>query len=469
MCLFPTALPKPNMKYLPRTAFARTLVLLAGILIINQVVSYLMITMYVVKPSVQQLSYLVGKQIQAHQLIAEQRLLPRLRERYSEISGVEVFTANEAIQAGVDLAVPYSFISNELSSLLEQPVTVRFSQTGLIHIWVQFDGDSTWYRVVLSSLDDRQFSPLLFYLLLIGSLSVAGGAWFARWLNRPLRRLQRAALDMSRGIYSDPLPEAGVSEVANVTQAFNKMSRSMQKLDADRSLLLAGISHDLRTPLTRIRLAAEIMSVSDSQSNEDASQSNEGLGHSNEDIFSEAMYEGIVRDIDDMNSIIDQFVDFVRSPDMSDVAKVSLNELIHDVVLTNDYTELEPIELALDNNLPLLLVNPTAIKRLLTNLVVNARRYGVPPIIIRSGWNKRKARVWFSVSDAGKGIPAEDFEEMCAPFRQGDTARGGEGSGLGLAIVRRIVDVHEGELRVNNEPSGGFSISVELPLKRHHK
>lgn len=427
-----------------------------------------MITMYVVKPSVQQLSYLVGKQIQAHQLIAEQRLLPRLRERYSEISGVEVFTATEAIQQGVELAAPYSFISNELSSLLEQPVTVRFSQTGFIHVWVQFDGETTWYRVVLSSLDDRQFSPLLLYLLLIGSLSVAGGAWFARWLNRPLRRLQRAALDMSRGIYSEPLPEAGVSEVANVTHAFNKMSRSMQKLDADRSLLLAGISHDLRTPLTRIRLAVEMVSSNQKSSNEQQNHSDELPISSNEDMFSETMYEGIVRDIDDMNSIIDQFVDFVRSPDMSDIAKVSLNELIHEVVLTSDYTELESIELVLDNNVPLLWVNPTAIKRVLTNLVVNARRYGVPPIVIRSGWSKRKARVWLSVSDAGKGIAAEDFEEMCAPFRQGDTARGGEGSGLGLAIVRRIVDVHEGTLQVINRPGGGFSISIELPLKRQN-
>lgn len=434
------------MKLLPRTAFTRTLFLLASILIINQVVSYLMITMYVVKPSVQQLSYLVGKQIQAHQLVAEQRLLPRLRERYSEISGVEVFSPADAMLLGVDSAVPYSFISSELSELLEQEVTVRFSQAGPIHVWVQFEGTAEWYRVVLSGLDDRQFSPLLFYLLLIGSLSIAGGAWLASWLNRPLRRLQRAALDMSRGIYGDALPEGGVSEVINVTRAFNKMSRGMQKLEADRSLLLAGISHDLRTPLTRIRLAAEMMSP-------------------NTDLTA-AIYEGIVHDIDDMNSIIDQFVDFVRSPDMTDLAEVSLNELIHDVVLTSDYTELEPIQLKLANDLPNLAVNAIAIKRVLANLVVNARRYGVPPIVIRSGWHKRKGYVWFSVCDAGKGISADEFEEMCAPFRQGDSARGGEGSGLGLAIVRRIVDVHEGELKVGNLPASGFSVTVELPLKR---
>lgn len=439
------------MKLVPRTAFARTLVLLASILVINQVVSYLMITMYVVKPSVQQLSYLVGKQIQAHQFVAEQRLLPRLRERYSEISGVEEFNAAEAIELGVEYAVPYSFISYELSQLLEQPVTVRFSQAGPIHVWVQFDGQPEWYRVILSGLDDRQFSPLLLYLLLIGSLSVAGGTVFARWLNRPLRRLQRAAVDMSRGVYSEALPEAGTTEVINVTRAFNKMSRGVQKLEADRSLLLAGISHDLRTPLTRIRLAAEMMLPAES---------------SNEDFSGSAIYEGIVHDIDDINSIIDQFVEFVRSPDMNNLAPTNINQLIHDVVLTSDYIEQEPITLELASNIPKIAVNDIAIKRVLTNLIVNARRYGVPPIVIRSGWHKRKGYVWFSVCDAGKGIGADEFEEMCAPFRQGDSARGGEGSGLGLAIVRRIVDVHEGELKVTSVPASGFSITVELPLKR---
>src|SRR5690554_1129124 len=435
------------MRLLPRTAFGRTMVLLAGILIINQVVSYLMISLYVVKPSVQQLSYLVAKQIQAHQLIAEQRLLPRLRERYKEISGVEVLSPEQALQEGVDLAVPYSFISKELSTLLESDVTVRFSQSGSIHIWVKFDDRPEWYRVLLSGLDERQFSPLLLYLFLIGGLSVAGGSWFARWLNRPLRRLQRAAIDMSRGVYRDPLPEAGVSEVANVTRAFNRMSRGMRKLEADRSLLLAGISHDLRTPLTRIRLAAEMMSP-------------------NNESFTESIYDGIVHNIDDMNAIIDQFVDYVRSPDMENLADVSLNELIHEVVLTSDYTELEPVQLELDKAVPNVSLSAVAIKRILTNLIVNARRYGVPPIVIRSGWNKRKERIWFSVSDEGKGIPSHLFAEMCAPFSQGDAARGGAGSGLGLAIVQRIVDVHEGELTVTNPAAGGFSITVELPLKR---
>lgn len=438
------------MKLLPRTAFSRTLVLLVSVLLINQLVSYLMITLYVVKPGVQQMSYLVAKQIQTHQLIAQQRLLPNLQQGYQEISGVEEFTLEQAAVRGLQNAAVYTFIANEVSKVLQHRAEVRFSQTDVIQVWVQIEGQTTWYRVELEGFSEGEVPPLLLYLLLIGGLSIAGGAWFARWLTRPLRRLQQAALDMSRGVYNQKVSEAGVSEVRSVTRAFNQMARSMEKLEADRSLLLAGISHDLRTPLTRIRLAVEMMTPTE------------------EDEEQDPMVAGIVHDIDDMNAIVDQFVDFVRLPEMGELTLVQMNELIHDVALTNEYTEQEPIKLSLAEKLPAVWVNETAIKRVLANLVVNARRYGKAPIFINSGVNKAKGQLWFEVGDTGKGIPQEAFDDMCAPFSQGNAARSGEGTGLGLAIVRRIVDAHSGKLSMYHKQQGGFWVRVSLPMKRRH-
>ncbi|WP_113906963.1 two-component system sensor histidine kinase EnvZ [Aliidiomarina celeris] len=431
------------MRFAPRTAFARTIALIAFILVINQVVSYLLITMYVVKPTVEQLSFLVARQVQAHQIIAEQRLLPRLRYRYQEISGIEIMNDGEARDKGVEAATPYAFLSSEISSLLQTQTQVRVSQSGQIYIWIYVEQEGLWYRVPMSGLDERQFSPLLFYLILIGGLSVLGGAWFARWLNRPLRRLQHAALDIGRGIYHEPLPEGGVSEIMNVTRAFNRMSRGIQQLEADRSLLLAGISHDLRTPLTRIRLAAEMM------------QNKEDL-----------LCEGIIQDIDDMNSIIDQFVDFVRSPDLTDFEWKNINTLIHDLVLTNEYTEDDRLQLVLSDKLPPVYMQPTAMKRVLTNLIVNARKYGAAPIQVSTGLLNRGKGVWFEVRDSGAGIPEHKLEDMFKPFTQGDVARGGEGSGLGLAIVKRFVDQHQGLIEAKNHPEGGFSVRVKLPVER---
>ncbi|CUS47538.1 MAG: osmolarity sensing two component signal transduction system histidine kinase EnvZ [Idiomarinaceae bacterium HL-53] len=434
------------MTLLPRTAFARTIALIALLLVVNQILSYIMITLYVVKPSVQQLSYLVGKQIQTHELVAEQRLLPGLRSRYQEISGVEELSFERAEREGVNYATAYTFFSAEIAEILDKPVNVRISDTDPMQIWVRTDGQNGWYRIPLTGIEQGQFSPLLFYLVLIGTLSVLGGAWFASWLNQPLRSLQRAAQEISRGVYRGPLPELGATEIVNVTRAFNRMSRGIQQLEDDRNLLLAGISHDLRTPLTRIRLAAEMMADKD-----------------------HVLWEGVVQDIDDMNSIIDQFVDFVRAPNTKDFEKTNLNQLVHDVVLTSEYTDTHSIELDLERALPAVMVQPTAIKRVLMNLVVNAQRYGAPPITIHTGSLKRmngerKRGVWLEVCDRGQGIPQDMLERMFEPFTQGNKARGGEGSGLGLAIVKRFIDLHSGTLTATTHPDRGFCIRIELPL-----
>lgn len=426
------------MSFLPRTAFARTMLLLASILVVNQVVSYLVVVLYVVKPSVQQLSYFVGKQIQAQQLLESAELSTAWQAQYEHTLGIDVFSPEQAELEGVATAVPYSFIARELSQFLGREVQVRFGQADMVSMWVQFAGQEQWYRVALHGLDDSQFSPLFFYLLVIGSLSVIGGAWFTGWLNRPLRRLHDAAIEIGRGVYPAPLPEVGVSEIVNVTRAFNQMSATMSKLEAERALLLAGISHDLRTPLTRIRLATEMAARQDS------------------------FCAGIVQDIDDMNGIIDQFVDFVRVPQLENFTVVDLNELVHDVVLANDYIEQEPIQVELAASLPFIKLDVIAIKRVLSNLLVNARRYGAAPIFVRTG--RQKQHLWFSVADQGAGIPLTHFQEMCTPFVQADSARGSGGAGLGLAIVQRIVAAHQGELIATLPNEGGFCVQVRLPL-----
>ncbi len=147
-----------------------------------------------------------------------------------------------------------------MSEYLGGPAEVRIAQSNLLQIWIRPpQAPSIWIKVPLNGWNENALSPLNLYLLVIGALSVAGGWWFARQQNRPLRRLQKAAISVSRGNFPDPLPLTGSSELVEVTNAFNRMSQSMKQLEQDRALLMAGISHDLRTPLTRIRLASEMM------------------------------------------------------------------------------------------------------------------------------------------------------------------------------------------------------------------
>jgi two-component system osmolarity sensor histidine kinase EnvZ len=277
-------------------------------------------------------------------------------------------------------------------------------------------------------------------LMFLGLLSVIGGWLFVRQINRPLKALQKAAEDVGRGEFPQPLAELGTTEIVAVTQAFNHMSRGIKQLEDDRNLLMAGISHDLRTPLTRIRLAAEMMSTQD-----------------------EFLKEGIEGDIDDMNSIIDQFIDYIRHNSKDKPELCDLNHLINDVMQTEliygrqiNFSEQE---------LPEIPLRFVAMKRAVANIIQNALRYSDGDIDIITGISADKKSVYFCVSDNGPGIPEEDIERLFQPFTQGDKARGTEGSGLGLAIIKKIVNTHGGDVLLTNRAEGGLSAKVLLPIK----
>lgn len=434
-------------RWLPRTAFARTIALIAIVLVINQAVSYLMIALYVVKPGVQQIVYLVGGNLQARELL-EQVETPereRLLRQYEAQGGAVRRTTQQAHNFGLTYAQNYDFLADELSYVLGQAVTVRVASHATTDLWVQFEQEPDyWYQVVLSELDDQALSPLVFYLILIGSLSVLGGVVFARWLNKPLIALQDAAKKIASGDDPGRLEERGASEVVQVTRAFNQMSRGIQRLEKDRALLLAGISHDLRTPLTRIRLATEMMPASEDN-----------------------LVDGIVHDIDDMNAIIDQFIDYVRARDHVNFTPEDLNLLIKEVVEGHHYVQYNAHEptftLQLHPHLPLVPMQAVAIKRVLSNILDNAQHYGDWPITIRTGLSATK--VWVEVVDSGQGIAEHQLEEVIEPFMQGNQARGDEGSGLGLAIVKRFVQLHGGRIKLANQPGAGLCVRVELPLE----
>ncbi|MFU8785086.1 two-component system sensor histidine kinase EnvZ [Aliidiomarina sp.] len=426
------------MKWMfPRTAFSRTMLLIATVLLLNLFLTYLVITIYVVKPGVSQLSYLIAR----HTLVAQwvnQQDDEHIQTRFAELSGVESFTYEEAEQRGLLQATPYLFLSEMVYSTLGEQADVRVGTQDRMYIWVQTPSNPSWLRVPLAYIDEGRFSPLILFLLLIGLISVAGAAWFARSLNRPLQQLRYAAEQMVDGELPQHLPERGASELQAVTRAFNRMTRSMSHVDDDRALLLAGISHDVRTPLTRIRLAAELMNPTD------------------------PLVEGIISDIDDLNSILAQFSDFARASERVGFEFCNLNELIEDVVNAAQYVDKNLIQLNLAP-IPDIELQPIAVKRIIANLIVNAKRYGSEPFTITSGASFDEEHVWFSVRDHGKGIPEAQIDAMFEPFTRGNTARSEEGTGLGLAIVKRFAQMHRGKIEARNEPTGGLNIKVTFP------
>jgi len=173
--------------------------------------------------------------------------------------------------------------------------------------------------------------------------------------------------------------------------------------------------------------------------------------------------EGIIYDIEDMNSIIDQFIDYLRHHTREELIDEDVNALISEVVqLARKHQRL--ITFKSTPNIIKVPLSVVAIKRVITNMIGNALRYSEGDIEILTYFNSNKKYVVIAVNDNGPGIPESELESVFEPFRQGDSARGSEGSGLGLAIIKRIIDMHNGKVKLVNRLEGGLSAQIYLPI-----
>ncbi|MCJ8295682.1 MAG: two-component system sensor histidine kinase EnvZ [Colwellia sp.] len=427
------------MKILPRSAFGQTVLLIGFLLFINQIVSYISFAIYVFDPHQQQINQLLAKQVRVVFIdIDDAKLSPKMAKAFHNETGIGVYREEDALKFGLASAGLFPYRSEQMSLLLGGDAEVRISDGNEYLFWIRApQAPHLWVKIPLVGMEKGNFNPLIFFMVVIGLLSVMGGWVFVRQLNRPLKSLEIAAEDVGRGDFPELLVERGTSEIMAVTQAFNHMSKGIKQLEDDRNLLMAGISHDLRTPLTRIRLASEMM------------QDQDGF-----------LKEGIETDIEDMNNIIDQFIDYLRH-DSKDKAEIGdLNSLVDEVL--NVERPSDRVITFHPSECPKIPLRHVAVRRALANLVQNALRYTSGEIEVFTGVEQGFA--FFIVSDNGAGIPEADIERLFQPFTQGDTARGTEGSGLGLAIIKRIVDTHGGSVVLSNKPSGGLQAKVSLPL-----
>jgi two-component system osmolarity sensor histidine kinase EnvZ len=245
---------------------------------------------------------------------------------------------------------------------------------------------------------------------------------------------------IGRGKTPPPVTVTGPSEIRTLSRAFEQMANDLQRTDQDRALLLAGVSHDLRTPLSRIRLGVEMLESGADQS----------------------LKEGMVQDIEDIDAVISQFLDFARvSAEHSALSETDLNEVV-DATLERYRRQGNSVGARLDRGLPRLQLEPLAVQRLLSNLVDNALRHGGTQVEIETA--RGNGHVRLSVLDRGPGIAPSEAERMLQPFTRLNQARSTSGSGLGLAIVDRIARLHGGSVRLLSRAGGGLEARVELPV-----
>jgi two-component system osmolarity sensor histidine kinase EnvZ len=251
--------------------------------------------------------------------------------------------------------------------------------------------------------------------------------------------MAQSAETVGRGQIPAPLPEDGADELSRLASAFNTMAADLQRNEKERSEVLAGISHDLRTPLTRLRLEAEL-SVSD-----------------------ENARQAVVSDIEQMESVISQFMDYARADSGEAPVLTDLPALLAGIagrqasVGRQIVTDIAPVEE--------LLLRPKAMARAVTNLIDNAAKYAGGEISLKLSASDKEIRI--EVGDHGPGIPESEVDRLKRPFTRLEAARtNATGTGLGLAIVERIARLHDGCLDLSPNPGGGLLVRLSLPIRR---
>jgi two-component system osmolarity sensor histidine kinase EnvZ len=331
----------------------------------------------------------------------------------------------------------FDLVSQKTKLALGAQTRFAYARDNVEGFWVSFTIDDDDYWVMLPR---ERFEPSIGLEWLGGGLALLAlalaGAWFiASTLSRPLGAIAAAAREVGRGQRPAPLAEKGPREMRTVSVAFNRMAGDLAAMERERAMVLAGISHDLRTPLSRLRLALE-MSGADRE-----------------------IAEGMGADVEEMDEVIGQFLAFARGED-EPLIEDDLNGLVAEIV--EGYRRRErPVSLV-SGQIPPLRFAPLAIRRAVGNLVDNALRYAGGAVEV--GTRRDGALVLIEVMDRGPAVPTHELERLKRPFTRLDEARGGGGAGLGLAIVERIARAHGGRFELALREGGGLVARLALAL-----
>jgi len=332
-------------------------------------------------------------------------------------------------------------LASEITQRLGPDTRVEFGRSGLPGLAVSFAIEDDTYWVAMPRVRIERTLPKQLVAWIGASLVLALlAAWFIAWrINRPLKALAASAQSIGRGGQPAPLAEDGAEEIRSLIRSFNRMNQDLAQLNQERTVMLAGISHDLRTPLARLRLAVEML----------------------EGKTDEKQRAGMVQDIADLDAIIGQFLAFARGAENEARVSADLNQLISE---TRERYARSGKQLTLElGPLPLLSLRPLAMQRLITNLVDNALRHGGDAITIRT--ERVGDEIRLAVLDRGPGIAPEQVASALQPFSRLNAARSGQsGAGLGLAIVDQIARMHGGKLELLPRAGGGLEVRVSLPV-----
>lgn len=361
---------------------------------------------------------------------------------------------NDKIEAQED-----TVFFDELKKLIQEKLGAKTQFARAVNgeegFWLSFiiDEDQYWLRLEQDRLQNETSLQILGWASITLILTLVGAVFISRHINAPLSNLSQAARQLAHGLRPPPLPENGPREIRETNVSFNQMVDDLARSESDRTVILAGISHDLRTPLTRLQLELEMAPV-------------------------DAMTrEAMQSDLSQMDGIIQQFLDYAKPLHESTFNSVHLSSLVEKIVQDVQRDSSVIILAKIDPGISITGIE-IEIQRLFNNLIQNALRYARNAttnqvkleLECRFSEQPNKPLACIRLRDFGPGVPKEEITRLLRPFTRGDIARSqANGSGLGLAIVDRIVKRHGGKIRLQNHPAGGLDIQILISAHRTSK
>jgi two-component system, OmpR family, osmolarity sensor histidine kinase EnvZ len=433
------------MKFWPRSLFWRSAFLIGSLLVVSQIGLSIAFYVFVQRPRLdfaQDLTLVYLDNVRA----ALTALPPVAREKF--LSDVD---------PNSDLRVTRESPKSDASAIARQPLVRVFvrdlqerlprgervivQETPVSALWVSLlvNDEPYWIVVGLAKLRVDGGAALLVPFSISLVLAAIGGVLIHRSLNRPLAKLQHFAAAVGRGERPPLIDSQGPREIVSLGDAFNRMARDLDSLDSDRRLMLAGVSHDLRTPVTRLRLALEV---------------------AGEHIEPEAR-ERMEANLRELDSSLSQFLDFARSERDEAIVETDLFDIANECVATYEAHGHSIALVGMQGTcVP---VRPLALMRALTNLVDNSLKYSTGEIEIEVSRVSQTGEPMLVVRDRGAPLHAIDFARLRKPFaRMNESRSGPAGTGLGLAIVERIANLHNAALTFTARDGGGLEVRMQF-------
>ncbi len=443
--------PIKRMPWFRSGLFWRTFLLLSVLVTASMASWFISFKLVERKPRAQQLS----NQIVSVVAITRAALTHSAQDKRLQLltdlvrnEGIQIYPLeeNDQIEALAETAF-HKELKRRIQNKLGEQTRFALRVNGEDGFWLSFsiEDDQYWLRLEQERIQTDTSLQYLSWIAATLLITLIVAALISRRINAPLSDLSSVARQLARGNQPAPLNETGPAEIRQTYASFNQMMHDLARIDADRALILAGISHDLRTPLTRLQLEIEMAPVDD------------------------ATREAVQADLRQMDSIIQQFLDYAKPIAANDVSAIDFSELLRSLIKTIERDPSKHVRCEIQAGIQVQ-GSEVELRRLLNNLFQNADRYGRDPhtqqlnIDLYCSHDHEQGGVKLIVRDHGSGVQDADLQLLLRPFTRVDQARSqASGAGLGLAIVDRIIERHGGKIQLSTPVGGGLQIELFLP------